>query len=640
MRRSIERKKGIAMNIKKMGVFFGIISMLVTQTPKHINAQEDTNTDPSVVTETESPATTKPAEETEGEVKLSQPVLEQHTINMHKGECVQLHWLYTTENTSITYFTEEGAIVHVSSQGVISAGDREGNAQIRAVVVQDGITYEETVEVTVSGVTETGMSMRVMDIQMGLGDIYQLQPELIPATATDRVLFSSANSEIVEVDEEGVLQAVGYGKTTVTVSMDNGTQLQCTIQVGTIASKLSFGQKKGLRIGKGQSCRLQINILPETVSRRDLLWTSQDESIVTVQKNGKITGHKIGTTTITATTLDGSDLQATIQVKVTKKTVRTKYTEKGLNIVSTNHQKYTYAEMKTDILQLCKKYKGIISYEVAGKSWDNRNIYELTLGNPEAEKVILVQASIHAREYMTAQLVMRQMEFYCANYYTGAYKGKYYSDLFEHVCFKVIPMSNPDGVTISQYGSVGIRDTALRNKVRRMGKIFGRGRRSYYTTWKANARGVDLNRNFDAYWGRLATSVRFANGNGYKGPSAVSEKESQTLVRVAEKEKPTAVISYHAMGRILFWNFGQKGEARAKELKLLNTVRSITGYSPVTSFSTSHATGYGDWIAIKKKLPTVTIEIGNVSCPLPQSQFSGVWAQNKQVLVAIAHLYQ
>lgn len=628
------------MNIKKMGFFFGMVSMLVTQMPEHINAQEDPYTNPPVVTETESPATTKPNEETEGESQVLQPVLEQHTINMHKGECVQLHWLHTTEDTSITYFTEEGSIVHVSSQGMIAAGEQEGNAQIRAVVVQNGVTYEETVDVTVSGVTTTGMSMRVMDIQMGLGDIYQLQPELIPSTATDRVLYSSANAEIIEVDEEGVLQAVGYGKTMVTVSMDNGTQLQCTIQVGTIASKLSFVQKDSVNIGKGQSYRLQVKILPETVSRRDLLWKSNDESIVTVQKNGKITGHKIGTTTITATTLDGSELQATLKVKVTKKVVGTKYTEKGLTIVSTNHQKYTYTEMKTDILQLCKKYPGIISYEVAGKSWDNRNIYELTLGNPEAEKVILVQASIHAREYMTAQLVMRQMEFYCANYYTGAYKGKYYSDLFEHVCFKVIPMANPDGVTISQYGYIGIRDTALRNKVRQIGRVFGRGRRSYYTTWKANARGVDLNRNFDAYWGKLATSVHFANGNGYKGPSPVSEKESQTLVRVTEKEKPTAVISYHAMGRILFWNFGQKGAERTKELKLLNTVRSMTGYSPVMSFSTSHSTGFGDWIAIKKKLPTVTIEIGNVSCPLPQWQFSGVWAQNKQVLAAVAYLYR
>ena len=628
------------LNFRKVGALVCIISMLVTQRTATIYAQEDTFTNPLNVTEIENQDNGKTTEETEKVAQEQQPCLEQHTISMHKGECVQLYWLNTTDTATITYFTDEGAVVHVSSQGIVSAGEQEGHAQIRAVVVQDGITYEEMVEVEVSGVTTTGLSMDVENMQMGLGDVYQLQPELIPATATDRVLYSSANSEIVEVDEEGVLQAVGYGKTMVTVSLDNGTQLPCTIQVGTIASKISFAQKGSVSIGKGQSYRIQVNFLPEKVSRRDLLWKSSDESIVTVQKNGKITGRKIGTAIVTATTLDGSELQAEIRVKVTKKAVGTKYTEKGLTIVSTNHQKYTYAEMKTDILQLCKKYRGILSYEVAGKSWDNRNIYELTLGNPEAEKVIVVQASIHAREYMTAQLVMRQMEFYCVNYYTGTYKGKYYSDLFDHVCFKVVPMANPDGVTISQYGYVGIRDAALRKKVRTIGQIFGRGRRSYYTTWKANARGVDLNRNFDVYWGKLATSVRFANGSGYKGKSAMSEKESQTLVRVAEKEKPTAVISYHAMGRILFWNFGQKGAARTKELRLLNTVRSLTGYSLVMSFSTSHSTGYGDWIAIKKKLPTVTIEIGSVSCPLPQSQFSSVWAQNKQVLAAVAYLYR
>lgn len=138
-----------------------------------------------------------------------------------------------------------------------------------------------------------------------------------------------------------------------------------------------------------------------------------------------------------------------------------------------------------------------------------------------------MQAAIHAREYMVSQLVMKQIEFYCANYYTGTYKGKCFSQLFDKVCFKIVPMSNPDGVTISQYGPQGIRNSALRNNIKAMCKRYARGRHSYYTIWKANARGVDLNRNFNPYWRLLASSQKAPSAFGYKGAGPVSEKNQR-----------------------------------------------------------------------------------------------------------------
>ena len=109
-----------------------------------------------------------------------------------------------------------------------------------------------------------------------------------------------------------------------------------------------------------------------------------------------------------------------------------------------------------------------------------------------------------------------------------------------------------------------------------MCKRYARGRHSYYTIWKANARGVDLNRNFNPYWRLLASSQKAPSAFGYKGAGPVSEKESKILVSVVNKKKPTAVISYHAMGRILYWNFGQTGNARKREISLLNVIRSQT----------------------------------------------------------------
>ena len=408
--------------------------------------------------------------------------------------------------------------------------------------------------------------------------------------------------------------------------------------------KISFPymeDKMKIQIAVKQKRRVVVTIAPVDAANQTLIWSSSNENVVKVDENGMIQGLKVGTASITVFTTDGSNLSREFFVQVGKRKSGTSYTEKGLTIVSTKHQKYTYNEMKKDIVLLTKKYGEYLSYEVGGKSWDNRNLYVLTLGNPNAKKTVIVQASIHGREYMTAQLVMKQVEFYCRNYYTGTYKGTYFSELFEKVCFKIVPMSNPDGVSISQFGATAIRNAKLRANIQRMCRKYGRGSRSYYTRWKANARGIDLNRNFDQYWKLLSTSIHAPCASGFKGYSPVSEKESKFLVRLANKEKPSAVLSYHAMGQIIYWNFGQRGSLRTKELQLLNVVRGQTGYRPVGgAFSRHHSTGYGDWIAVSKKTPTTTIEIGSVACPLPSSQFPGTWSRNRLIFAATAKLYQ
>ncbi|MBR5315628.1 MAG: hypothetical protein IKU44_02450, partial [Firmicutes bacterium] len=53
-------------------------------------------------------------------------------------------------------------------------------------------------------------------------------------------------------------------------------------------------------------------------------------------------------------------------------------------IVSITDTKYTYVNFKNDVLQLVKKYPDILEKQYLGKTVDERNLYALTLGNPDA----------------------------------------------------------------------------------------------------------------------------------------------------------------------------------------------------------------------------------------------------------------
>lgn len=67
-----------------------------------------------------------------------------------------------------------------------------------------------------------------------------------------------------------------------------------------------------------------------------------------------------------------------------------------------------------------------------------------------------MQGAIHAREYMTPLLMMKQLETALNFYDTGHYDNTALSDLFQQVAVHMIPMSNPDGVTLAQSGLNGI----------------------------------------------------------------------------------------------------------------------------------------------------------------------------------------
>lgn len=308
------------------------------------------------------------------------------------------------------------------------------------------------------------------------------------------------------------------------------------------------------------------------------------------------------------------------------------------DIVDTLGEPYTYEEMIEDLELLSLAYPDIVTVTTEGYSADNRAIPAVRFGNPAAEQVVLVQAAIHGREHLTTLLVMEQLETYAKEYDTGAYGGKTYRDIFSEVALVVVPMSNPDGVSISQLGTESIRSEELRALVESFYERDGAGvtREYFYKRYKANANGVDLNRNFAYGWEEFGGANAPA-ADRYKGVAPGSEPETQVLMALTEREPVAAALSYHATGSVLYWDFGQTGDIREECLSYVETVHDLTGYRIVYADSEKQdEAGYCEWAVGIKGIPEVTIEIGTVAAPLPIREFEDVWKRNKEVVVAVA----
>lgn len=299
---------------------------------------------------------------------------------------------------------------------------------------------------------------------------------------------------------------------------------------------------------------------------------------------------------------------------------------------------YSYERMVQDIQSLQARYGSHMTVNTIGTSLDGRAIYEIVLGNVNAEKHILIHAGIHAREHMTSLLVMKQLEYGLAFYNSGNYAGTSLSELLNRVAVHFVPMVNPDGIALCQNGIDAIRSSQLRDTIRQCyADDTAQGRTAasfedYLLRWKSNARGVDLNQNFPADW-EAVDSCPNPSYAVYRGPSALSELESQALAALADSRSWAASISYHSTGNLIYWDYaGNRVQQASGEL--------ATIVSANTSCPTANSSGHGgfkDWAQIKDNpIPSLTIETGSVACPLPLSEYTDVWNRNKMVWALVA----
>ena len=235
-----------------------------------------------------------------------------------------------------------------------------------------------------------------------------------------------------------------------------------------------------------------------------------------------------------------------------------------------------------------KKYKG--EKGVVGETYERRRIYYFCVKKTDAPRII-VQYSIHAREYITAYLALKQIN----DFIKFGKKGTAY----------FIPCLNPDGVYIA------LNKNPL---------------------YKANGRGVDLNVNFDAKWGTGVYNKTVRGDENYIGEYPFSERETAFIRDFTLKVKPHGTISYHAKGEEIYYEFFQDEERKKRDCLIAEAVAKETGYKIKSTLGS--VGGYKDWCIEKLKIPSLTIEVGNdgLSHPIGKESLGDIYRKNKRVI--------
>lgn len=296
---------------------------------------------------------------------------------------------------------------------------------------------------------------------------------------------------------------------------------------------------------------------------------------------------------------------------------------------------YTYPMMQADIRTLQEKYGDVFADSI-GSTEDGRQLYRLVIGNRNAEKKLLITASMHAREYIGTPLVLREAKDLLERKKNG-------DDRLDHICIQLIPMWNPDGVGISQYGIGGLSGAAAKKAVNRIiqswaewGLLEDQNKYTWYLNkWKNNANGVDLNRNFPTPGFLELNDLRNKPANDlYKGPAPASEFETKAMIALVQKERFDAVLNYHSQGQVIYWaNVLASEELQKKNGRMAEIAKKNTGYQLISPAGEGKGgASFKDWLDRQMGIPNITLEIGLGTAPVPETQIETIWEQNKNLI--------
>jgi len=275
--------------------------------------------------------------------------------------------------------------------------------------------------------------------------------------------------------------------------------------------------------------------------------------------------------------------------------------------------------------RLCRRYPFLSRIEV-GKSVLGRSISGLKLGG--GEDAVLYAGAFHAQEWLTALVLLRFAERLCQALDSGGYlAGIDCRKAFLGRGLVIVPCVNPDGVEIALTGAQAACD--LTDEVLR---ISG----GDLSAWNANARGVDINHNFDAGWHivRQLEQSRGIDGPSprrYGGSSPASEPETQALVALCERMNFRSAIAFHSQGEEIYWKYGERTPPGAA--LMARVLAMASGYELKTPSAIASHGGFKDWFIEKLGRPGFTVEMGKGKNPLPLTDLEPVYDRLEELLM-------
>lgn len=235
------------------------------------------------------------------------------------GISKQLAVAFTPANASnktVTWSSSNPSVATVDNSGNVKAIS-PGSTIIKATSNDGGYTDTATIEVTSNKneIAEKTIAFSESSYTVGVNGTISLTPIITPSNATFKsVRFTSSDSSIATVDENGVVKGIKEGTVNITAeTYHNHLKATTTVIVKYIpVTSVRLSVSSEVTIKNGETTTIVATVLPSNASDKTVTYKSDNPSIATIDNNGIVTGKGVGRTTITITPNGGGTPATTI----------------------------------------------------------------------------------------------------------------------------------------------------------------------------------------------------------------------------------------------------------------------------------------------------------------------------------------
>lgn len=162
------------------------------------------------------------------------------------------------------------------------------------------------------------ISLNQTSLNLKPAQTFRLVSTIVPADAyNSAVVWESSNPEVATVDANGVVTAVTKGDAIISVKATDGSGVskECAVHVDILVESIQLSDAE-FGLEPGNTRQLQLSIQPDDAFVKDVIWSSDNENVATVDQQGSVTAKNKGVANISVRTTDGSNLTASCKVTV------------------------------------------------------------------------------------------------------------------------------------------------------------------------------------------------------------------------------------------------------------------------------------------------------------------------------------
>ena len=226
-------------------------------------------------------------------------------VELKKGSELTVTAQITPEDSTekLIWTSSDEAVVSVDQNGKLTALN-PGKATITVKNDNNTITKSFTVFVPVQA---SGISLDQDTKTIYLEESFELKASIVPSNADNKtVIWSSSDSSVASVDENGKVTGKKAGIATITAkTVDGGFEASCIVTVAVHAQSIRITTDIS-EIKRGISKQLEVEFTPADTTNKKVTWTSSDPAVAKVDEKGIVTGISEGTVTITVKSEDGA----------------------------------------------------------------------------------------------------------------------------------------------------------------------------------------------------------------------------------------------------------------------------------------------------------------------------------------------